>query len=134
MKNYEYLLSLAGAVILSYGCIGGEVPGGVWVREGYRLQVALDTLQAPRFLEVGPGNMMYVSVPRQGKIYACKDGNGDGEFESQTVFIEGKDPKQIVQAMQWHEGWLWFAGLNSVSKARDTDGDGVADEEEVVLG
>lgn len=138
MNNKDFLLSLTGSVLLALGSGGGleagEVPEGVWVREGYRLQVALDTLQAPRFLEVGTGNVTYVSVPKEGKIYACKDGNGDGEFESQTVFVEGKDPKQIVQAMQWHEGWLWFAGLNSISKARDTDGDGVADEEVLVLG
>jgi glucose/arabinose dehydrogenase len=65
---------------------------------------------------------------------ACRDKDGDGTFETQTAFVSGKQPTVIMQGMQWHDGWLWFAQLNAISKARDTNGDGQADEEVQVLG
>ena len=77
---------------------------------------------------------MYVSVPKTGKIFHCQDVEGDGRYEKFTPFIEGKEPKSILQGMQYHEGWLYFAQLNSISRARDTNGDGKADQEELVIG
>ncbi len=124
---------LAGEASLS-AARAAEVPDGVWVRDGYALSVVIDTIKAPRFLAVGPDGTLYVSVPKDGKIVACKDADGDGRYESLTTFIEGRDPNSILQAMQWHDGWLWFAQLNSVSKGRDTNGDGKADEVVEVLG
>jgi glucose/arabinose dehydrogenase len=110
------------------------VPDGVWVRLGYEATVAVDGIQGPRFLAFGPDGVLFVSVPGQGKIYLCRDADGDGVFEKVSVFVEGKSPKTILQGMQFHEGWLWFAQLNSISKARDTNGDGKADEEVQVIG
>lgn len=133
--------SLAGTIVCSAlfavtGPLAGaaDVPSGVWVREGYALSVAIDSIKTPRFLAVGPGNTLFVSVPKEGKILACKDADGDGQYESLTPFVEGRDPNSILQGMQWHDGWLWFAQLNSVSKGRDTNGDGKADEVVEVLG
>ncbi len=111
-----------------------QVPDGIWVRPGYELTVAVDAINTPRFLEFGPDGTLFVSVPKEGKIYACRDANGDGSFEKAAPFVADKDPKNIVQGMQFHEGWLWFAQLNTISRARDTNGDGKADEEVQVLG
>lgn len=104
------------------------VPAGVWVREGYALSVAVDGVKTPRFLAFGPDNTLFVSVPKEGRIVACRDKDGDGTYETQTAFVSGKPPTVIMQGMQWHDGWLWFAQLNAISKARDTNGDGQADE------
>ena len=128
------------AALLAYLCAApvlspaAAVPEGVWVRDGYQLSVAVDTLSAPRFLAIGLNGTLFVSVPKEGKIYACTDADGDGTFEKQTTFIEGKDPKNIPQGIQWHDGSLWYAQLNSIAKARDTNGDGKADEDIEVLG
>lgn len=111
-----------------------EVPAGVWVRPGYQLSVAADGIKLARFLALGPNNTLFVSVPKEGKILACRDLDGDGTYESITTFVAGKEPATILQGVQWHDGWLWFAQLNAVSKARDTNGDGKADEEVRVLG
>ncbi len=110
------------------------LPTGVWVREGYELSIAVDGIKIPRFLALGPDHTLFVSVPKEGKIVACRDRDGDGSYETQTPFVSGKLPATILQGMQWHDGWLWFAQLNSVSKARDLDGDGKADEEVQILG
>ena len=111
-----------------------EVPAGVWVRPGYALSIAVDGIKTPRFLAVGPDNTLFVSVPKEGKIVACRDKGGDGVYETQTPFVTGKESNTILQGMQWHDGWLWFAQLNAISRGRDTNGDGKADEVEQVIG
>jgi len=110
------------------------VPEGIWVRPGYELTVAVDPIQGGRFMELGPDGALFISVPGQGKIYMCKDTDGDGFYEKGVTFLEGKKPGQILQGMQFHDGWLYFAQLNSISKARDTNGDGKMDEEVQVIG
>lgn len=109
------------------------VPDGLWVRPGFEVKVAVDGIKGPRFLATAPDGALFVSVPGQGKIFRCTDTNGDGVYEKATTFVQGKDPKTILQGIQWHDGWLWFAQLNSIARARDNDGDGRADEEQQVL-
>src|SRR6185369_11700955 len=113
---------------------GAAVPEGIWVRPGYELTVAVDGIQAPRFLAFGKDGTLFVSVPSAGKIYLCKNADGDGRFEKVIPFVEGKNPSTILQGMQYHDDWLWFAQLNSISRARDSKGDGKSEEEVQVLG
>lgn len=110
------------------------VPNGVWVRPGFKLTVAESTIKAPRFMTFGPEGVLFVSVPRDGQIKACRDKDNDGTYESVSTFLSGRDPKQIPQGMQWHDGWLWFAEVSAISKCRDTNGDGMADEVVKVVG
>lgn len=111
-----------------------NVPDGVWVRDGYELTVVEDTIKKPRFMAFDPDGVLYVSVIAEGKILACWDKDGDGSYESVSPFIEGKDPKTRLQGVQFHDGWLYFAQLNAISRAKDTNGDGMADKVEDVLG
>jgi glucose/arabinose dehydrogenase len=138
MKNLRYFASFAAGIAFSLASLplarAADVPPGVWVREGYALTVAVDGIKTPRFLAMGPNNTLYVSVPKEGRIMACRDADGDGTYEAPSPFIAGKVPNTIMQGVQWHDGWLWFAQLNAISKARDTNGDGKADEEVQVLG
>lgn len=106
----------------------------MWVRPGYKLTVAESSIKAPRFMAFSPGGVLYVSVPSTGQIRACTDKDSDGVFESVTTYVEGHDPKSILQALQWHDGWLWFAEVSSIYKAQDTDGDGKADKIVRVIG
>ncbi|MFT5188899.1 MAG: glucose/arabinose dehydrogenase [Verrucomicrobiales bacterium] len=139
MKTNASLLQLSAILLASSfftptSSTAEEVPDGVWVREGYKLTVAVDALKSPRFLAFGPNNTLYVSTPKEGKVYACKDADGNGSYESMTTFIEGRDPKMIPQGIQWHDDDLWLAQLDAVTKHRDTDGDGKADKMVQVLG
>ena len=111
-----------------------DVPDGVWVRDGYELTVVEDTIKKPRFMAFDREGVLYVSVIAEGKILACRDKDGNGSYESVTPFIEGKDPKSRLQGVQFRNGWLYFAQLNAISRAKDTNGDGRADKVEEVLG
>jgi glucose/arabinose dehydrogenase len=126
--------SLFAAATLSFNAFAQEVPNGIWVRPGFKLTVAESSIKAPRFLENGPDGALFVSVPREGKIIACRDKDKDGKFESITTFVEGHDPKNILQGMQWHDGWLWVAEISAMYKCRDKDGDGKAEEKIKVIG
>lgn len=104
------------------------VPEGIWVRPGFKLTVAESTIKAPRFMQFGPDGALYVSVPRSGQIMACRDKDKDGVFETVTTYVEGHDPKSILQGLAWHDGALWFAEISAIYRSKDTNGDGRADE------
>ncbi|MBX3357105.1 MAG: PQQ-dependent sugar dehydrogenase [Phycisphaeraceae bacterium] len=101
------------------------VVDGFKVRPGYEVTVAVQDLPGARFLEVDDQGTVYCSLPRSGQIVALKDTNGDGTFDSRTIFVANKP---LVHGLCFFDGWLWFATSGSIHKARDTNADGVADE------
>jgi glucose/arabinose dehydrogenase len=117
--------------------LGPNVPA-FKVRPGYRVTraVAPDALRWSRFLQFSAdGKTLYVSGnerQRFGSIYALRDPDANGVFTRVTTFVPDKSS---VQGMAIHDGWLYYsqAGEGSVERARDTNGDGVADEVQVVL-
>ncbi len=136
----KLLFNLSASALLGAGCClalaqdAPTIPNGLWVRPGFKLTVAEGTIKAPRFLENGPDGILFVSVPKDGQIKACRDKDGDGAYESVTTYVEGHSPRNILQGMQWHDGWLWFAEVSAIYKARDKDGDGKAEEVVKVIG
>lgn len=102
----------------------------IQVRAGFTLSIARAGLDRPRFLAFAPEGTLFVSQPDRGEIRAFRDRNGDGYYEQTAVFVRDH-PR--VQAMQWHDGWLWFAESGAIFRARDTTGNGVADEQETII-
>lgn len=121
------IVCLAGLAALA---AAPQVNPQITVRDGFTLSVAQGDLRRPRFLEFDPAGTLYVSLPDQGKIVACRDTDGDGYFETTADFVTGR---RTAHAMQWHDGRLWFTQTDAVLRARDTDGDGKADETETVI-
>jgi glucose/arabinose dehydrogenase len=122
-------LLVVAAVVISSGVVLAQQDNrpeheSFTVRAGYRVTVAA-TLPDARFLEFGADGVLYVSRPDRGDIIALRDKDGDGVFEERADFITGKT---TVHGMCFHDGWLWFATSGSIHKARDTNGDMVADE------
>jgi glucose/arabinose dehydrogenase len=115
-------------------CIGAQqIPqpdGGIQVRAGYQLTVVQNDLQNPRMIQVGDQGELYVSLPGPGEIKCCRDKDGDGYFETISTFVS---KHKTAHGMCFRDGWLWFTESGSVFRARDTNGDGVADEEKTVL-
>ncbi|MHC4211958.1 MAG: PQQ-dependent sugar dehydrogenase [Planctomycetota bacterium] len=121
-------LSFCGVVVL--GVEVPEVDAGIKVRDGYTLSVAQASIKEPRFMRMGADGTLYVSLPDTGEIKSCRDKDGDGYYESVVTFVSGY---KSVHGMFWHDGWLWFGQTGGIFKARDTDGDGAADEKKNVL-
>ena len=110
------------------GTVGPGVPA-FEVRDGYSVTVAAKDLGETRFIEPGANGILYLSQPNSGSIATLKKQN-DGTYKKLGVFTSGK---KTVHGMDYHDGWLWFTQSGVIWKGRDTDGDGVADEEIKVL-
>jgi len=110
----------------------GEGVPNFTVRAGYRVDLVAENLGEARFIEFSDKGVLFVSQPRTGVILALTDADNDGKYDKPAKFVTAKPS---VHCMDWHEGWLYFTqAINgSVSKARDGNGDGVADEVVEVL-
>jgi glucose/arabinose dehydrogenase len=106
------------------------VPQGIWVRPGCTLTIAEASIIAPRFMRFAPDGTLYVSLPGAGQIKSCADRDGDGYFETVNTFAGGH---LTVHGLFWHDGWLWFTESGAIFRARDTNGDGQADETQAVI-
>jgi len=125
--------------ILSSLFVTGLLTSGAWaqpdgrpdvehftVRAGYKVSVAVADLPGARFMEFDDKGTLYVSRPTNGDVISLRDADKDGVYETRADFITGK---QSVHGLCWGpDGYLWFATSGSIHKARDTDGDGKADE------
>ncbi|MCA9299184.1 MAG: hypothetical protein KDA28_08970, partial [Phycisphaerales bacterium] len=105
-------------------------PDNLIVRDGYEVTVAVDNIPHARFMEFGEDGLLYVARSRAGDVLTAKDMDGDGVYDATVQFVQDADN---VCGIQSYKGWIWFAPGRSVERARDTDGDGQADEREVIL-
>jgi len=103
---------------------GAKVPEFL-VRPGYRVTLAAENLAEARFMQFDDKGTLYVSQPNAGSIVALRDKDGDGVYETSTRFVTGK---KRAHGMQWRNGWLFFTTSQGIYKARDTKGDGKADQ------
>jgi len=109
----------------------GERGAGVpefWVRPGYRVELVSENLRDARFVEIDNKGTLYLSRPNSGDILTLKLRNG--KYERVAAFVSGYP---TVHGMQFADGWLWFAQTGAIHKARDTNGDGKADQIETVI-
>src|SRR5688500_6251465 len=111
------------------GVVGDDVPAFT-VRPGYRVTLVAKDLEDARFLEFDDAGTLYVSQPKAGTILALRDTDSNGSFEYAAPFVTDKP---FVQAMQFKDGWLWFATTGGIFRARDTDNDGASDDVETII-
>ncbi|MBN1361732.1 MAG: PQQ-dependent sugar dehydrogenase [Sedimentisphaerales bacterium] len=132
MKPIGSIVLVVAVVSLCTGqCVLAQTADSrIEVRQGYRLSLAVPSLDRARFMALAPDGTLFVSQPHVGEIKACRDRNRDGVYESISTFVSGH---RTVHGLLWHEGWLWFTETGAIFKGRDTDGDGAADEEQTVI-
>jgi len=107
-----------------------SAPKGITVRAGYEVTVAVEKLDNARFMEFDDKGTLYVSRPNIGDVLTFRDTNNDGVYEPLGTFASGL--KQ-VHGLCFSDGWMWMSQSSSIHKARDTDGDGKADDTITVL-
>lgn len=135
-------MTLITAAVAAVLCLAGcqeEGPAGAGqgvppfvVRPGYKVTLAADNLEEARFIEFGEGGVLYVSMPQRGKIQALKDADGDGVFEQRVDFATDQNN---CHSMHFKDGWLYYTSSQGgfCRRARDTNGDGRADEIQDVI-
>jgi putative membrane-bound dehydrogenase-like protein len=92
----------------------------------------------PTAIACEPGGAVYVAVDEQGslgrtpgggKILRCVDRDGDGKVDEVTVFAKVDHPRGVV----YRNGKVWVTHPPTLTVFEDTDGDGVADKQEVLV-
>lgn len=113
------------------GIVGEGVPPFI-VRAGYKVTLAADDLEEARFIEFGENGVLYVSMPQREKIQTLRDADGDGVFEQRVDFVADQSN---CHSMDFRDGWLYYTSSEEgyCRRARDTNGDGTADEIEDVI-
>lgn len=124
------------------------------VRPGYTVSLAATDLTNLRHIESDGAGRLFVSRPyapppegqrrsTNGDILCLRDRDGDGFYEWRETFVTGpvtlhglcfvQDPAAPGKPTLPGAGWLWYSASGSVWKARDTDGDGKADQNIEIL-
>lgn len=138
---FGVLGALAALVILGYFVAGirialkpGDSAPSISLPPGFRLSVFADGLGGSVLSTPGPNpgprmmllkeNVLYVTIPSQGKVVALLDSDLDGRAERRTALIEGlRQPHGIDFA----DGWFYVAEETRVVRFRDDNHDSVAD-------
>ncbi len=89
--------------------------GRLYVAEGTGLNVAGEELVEKKL----------------GRITRLEDTDGDGHFDTSTLFA---DKLIFPQGVLWHDGAVYTASHPNIWKLEDTDDDGRADRREVLVG
>lgn len=107
----------------------GEGTPPFWVRPGYKVTTVADKLVNARFMQFDDKGNLFLSRPNKGDILVLRR-DKDGNYKVASTFVTGH---RSVHGLDFKDGWLWFTESGAVFKARDTNGDGKADEEVALL-
>ncbi|MCY7352609.1 MAG: HEAT repeat domain-containing protein [Cytophagaceae bacterium] len=118
----------------------------IQVPEGYAVEIAAgpDLVDYPMFAMIDETGRMFVFESTghvykktkdalenpQFRIKLLEDKNGDGVYDKSTVFA---DKVGFPQGGVFYKGSLYASSAPDLLKLTDTDGDGVADQREVLL-
>ncbi len=117
----------------------------ITVPDGFTVESAITPglSSYPMFLELDEGGNLYTaeSTGADGKakdhiehptymILRLSDSDNDGIYDTKTVFA---DALSFPMGVLWHQGSVYVASPPDFIRLKDTTGDGVADEREVLL-
>lgn len=112
--------------------------------KGFRVQTFAADLQEPNALAFDDAGNLYYTEVVDGNIVRLRDANGDGVADEKKVFASDfKNPRGLA----WRAGTLYVSNrgpldapldvknvfIGQINALRDTNGDGVADENKIIL-
>lgn len=100
------------------------------VPPGFRAELFASGLREPRFIRFGADGSLYVAERGANRIVALADRNHDGRTDQQTIFAENLyRPHSLV----FHQNALYVGIPSGVVRLRDLDGDGQAEERQMLV-
>ena len=103
-----------------------------WVRPGFKVTLVGQHLGNARFLGFDDKGNLYMSRPvstgNRSDVVTLEEKSG--MFVIKNIFLADLDK---AQGLCWHEGWMYISLSQGIIRARDKDGDGKADETQVIL-
>lgn len=155
-KHLEFALGAAGVgalilfVIVAYTSQPPpplpEHPGieQITLPEKFRVQAFASDVHDPSALAFDDAGNLYYSELVDGNIVRLRDADGDGVADEKKIFASGfNNPRGLA----WHDGALYVSNrgpidvpidpnnvfIGQINTLRDTTGDGVADENKIIL-
>lgn len=86
---------------------------------GFQIQLYAAGVPGARFMAVGPGGDLYLSMSRAGRVVMLPDRDGDGMADQVVTVAEGLD---LPHGLAWHEGALYVAENSRVIRLEYQDG------------
>lgn len=106
---------VAGPPLVNHPTLGGfDDQGRLYICDGPG-----DNMPAKELLAKLPNN-----------IRRLEDTDGDGKFDKSTMFA---DKMTFPMGALWHDGYVYTASPPHIWKLRDADGDGVAEERQILV-
>jgi putative membrane-bound dehydrogenase-like protein len=137
--------TLFAIVLLAAPLLHADTLATLSVPKGFTVELAAgpDLSSYPMFMEFDEQGRMYIAEST-GKdlsgqemaaapecvILRLEDTNDDGVFDTRSVFA---DELSLPMGVLWHQGSLYVASPPDFVRFKDNDGDGVAEEREVLL-
>ena len=124
------LVVVATAVFYRFGfnLSTAELPD-IQLPPGFKIEVYADSIGTSYLSSPGPNsgprmmlvkdNVLFASVPSEGKIVAIKDGNADKKADRTDTFIEGLNRPHGID---FFDGWFYIAEENRVARVREKGG------------
>jgi glucose/arabinose dehydrogenase len=82
---------------------------------GFRLELFASGLSGARFMTLDPSGTLLVSLPRQGRVVALPDRDGDGRSDAVVTVVEGLD---LPHGLAFRDGQLYVAETGRVQRFR----------------
>lgn len=86
--------------------------------EGFSISVYATGVANARSLARSPGGVVFIGTQRAGKVYAVKDGDGDGRAEQVFTVAEGLN---MPNGVAWRDGALYVAEVNRILRFDDLE-------------
>ena len=86
----------------------------------------IGNLKRPRFMAMGPNNVLYVADMNGNRIFALKDTNNDGVADTAVACTPSVD---TAHSLAFYRQYLYVAEPSRVRRFEDVDGDGFYETE-----
>lgn len=115
------LFLLPGCLALLLACTdtGANAPvdlSQIRLPPGFRISLFSDQVPGARSLTLGDDGTVYVGTLAQGKVYALRDTNQDGQAEQVSIIAEGLNAPNGVA---WLKGDLYVAEVSRIGRIRN---------------
>ncbi len=109
------LIALAGALYLLFGSRPSMEPvSQISLPDGFRIDVYAGDLSGPRLM-LFQDNVLFVTVPGEGRVVALPDRNGDKKADTEVTFIDGLNNPHGID---FYNGWFYIAEENRVIRIK----------------
>jgi glucose/arabinose dehydrogenase len=105
---------LGAALLLAVAAAADEAPR-ITLPPGFRIEQFAAGFGAPRFMALDPAGTLLVSTPRQGRIVALPDKDGNGKADSALTVAAGLD---LPHGLAFRDSWLYVAETGRVRRFR----------------